>query len=152
VTYSIDTSSLIEAWERRYPKDCFPSLWERLEVLVQGGRLRASSEVGEELKKKDDGVIKWAKGQAGLFVPVDEDQQHALISILQAHPKLVDSRKGRSAGDPWVIALALVQGCTVVTEEKSAGLNNPRIPDVCTALGVPCISMLELIRLEKWSF
>lgn len=150
--FSIDTSSLIAAWERHYPMDCFPSVWAKLENLVQGERLLASSEVGEELKKKSDGVIKWAKKQNGLFVPVDQAQQEALSEILGKHPKLVDARRGRSAGDPWVIAVAMVNGCTVVTEEKAAGLNAPRIPDVCSALGIPCLSVLDVIRQEKWSF
>jgi Domain of unknown function (DUF4411) len=152
VSYCIDTSSLIEAWERRYPPDVFQGLWQNLEHLVRAHRLVAPEEVREELKKKTDGVWTWAKNQPGLFVPVDEGQQVALGAILAAHPRLVDSKKGRSGCDPWVIALAQVRGLTVVTDEKPHGIGKPHIPDVCMALKVTYIPFVDLIKREKWKF
>jgi hypothetical protein len=148
----MDTSSLIEGWERRYPPDAFPGLWRKLEALVASQRLVSPEEVREELKKKTDGVWAWAKTQDGLFVPVDEEQQVALLKILETYPRLVDSKKNRSGCDPWVIALAQVRRLTVVTEEKVHGIKNPHIPDVCAALNIPFVSLVELIKREKWTF
>jgi hypothetical protein len=46
----------------------------------------------------------------------------------------------------------MISGSTVVTEEKPRSLVNPKIPDVCGALGVRCINMLELIREQGWIY
>ena len=55
----------------------------------------------------------------------------------------------RSGGDPFVIALAMVKSGTVVTEEKPAGnIAKPRIPDVCDALGVHCLTPKEYIEAQ----
>lgn len=57
----------------------------------------------------------------------------------------------------YVIALAKLKGWTVVTHEtparsKKNALRTHFIPDVCRAVGVPCIDLLELMRREKWRF
>lgn len=65
-------------------------------------------------------------------------------------PRLV-GLGGRSAADPWVIALAMVNGWTVVTEEKATRkADKPNIPDVCAGLGVKVMSGADLIEAEGW--
>jgi hypothetical protein len=152
-TYCIDASSLIEGWERKYPVDVVPGLWGKLGGLVAARRLISPDEVKRELQKKSDGVVVWAKEMSGLFAPLDEALQGEVASILAAFPRLVDSRRGRSGADPFVIALARVRKATVVTEEALTGkATGPRIPDVCEALKVPYVRILGLIRQEKWTF
>ena len=90
----MDTSALLDAWVRRYPPDVFPALWERIEEAVQAGDLGASDEVLIELAKKDDEIHSWAKARkAVMFVPIDEEQQQHVSSILSAHERLVDTRE-----------------------------------------------------------
>lgn len=117
------------------------------------GELRASEEVRHELDKKDDDVRAWADGLEGFYMPIDDATQDAVSAILADHPRLIDTRRGRSGADPFVIALARVHGCAVVTGERPSGsLRRPKIPDVCRAVGVECLSVLELIRKEGWVF
>ena len=57
--------------------------------------------------------------------------------------------------DAYVIALSQQRGGIVVTQETPAAeKQQPRrthfIPDVCRELGIPCISLLGLMRREKW--
>ena len=152
--YSVDTSAFLDGWVRYYPPDTFPGLWERIEKLIDSGDLRATEEVLHELEKKHDDVYAWAKERKdALAVPIDDRIQPAVSAILEDFEKLLDTRKNRSAADPFVIALAKIEGCTVVTGEGTTGsLNRPNIPDVCSALGVPCIGLLQLIRREGWTF
>jgi hypothetical protein len=153
ILYSIDTSSLIEAWHRRYPRDVFQPLWDSIDDLIHRGTLRASEEVREELKRKDDELADWARDRPDLFVEVDERNQLAVRAVLEAYPKLVNTQRGRGRADPFVIALAKVTASTVVTNEVALGsLERPRIPDVCDALGIRCINVLGLIRAEGWTF
>ena len=55
----------------------------------------------------------------------------------------------RSGVNPFVIALAMVNQGTVVTEENATGnIAKPRIPDVCDALGVPCLTLIGYIEAQ----
>ena len=151
--YSIDTSALLDGWVRYYPPDIFPSLWTNLEFLIDTQKLIAIEEVLVELKKKDDEVYKWAYKHHHMFMPIDNQIQTAVSNILNDYERLVDTSKNRSTCDPFVIALAQVTGCVVVTGERATGnLKKPRIPDVCVELGIESINLLQLIRKEGWIF
>ncbi|MCY4400602.1 MAG: DUF4411 family protein [Gemmatimonadetes bacterium] len=151
--FSIDTSAILDGWTRYYPREAFPGLWQHLGELIESGHLRASEEVRYELAKKEDEALEWAERQDGLFVPIDDDIQDAVSAILSDHPRLIDTRRGRSGADPFVIALAKVWRCAVVTGERPSGsLKRPKIPDVCSALGVASMSLLDLIRQQGWVF
>lgn len=151
--YSIDTSSLVEPWNRMYPPDIFPTLWAtHLPAAIKDGVIRASEEVRTELERQDDDLLAWTKGTQELFVAVDADTQEAVSEILRLYPNLVSATTTRSAADPFVIALAQVTGSVVVTEERMRSPQNPRIPDVCGGLGVRCINLLTLIRDQGWRF
>jgi hypothetical protein len=65
--------------------------------------------------------------------------------------RLVDTKKGRSGGDPFVIAVAITKELTVITAENKTGkIDVPRIPDVCQKLGIRCIGILDFFRELKW--
>lgn len=151
--FSIDTSAILDGWTRYYPREAFPGLWRHLEQLIRSGDLRASEEVMYELEKKEDEAFAWARAQDGFLVPMDDDIQDAVSAILADHPRLLDTRRGRSGADPFVIALAKVRGCAVITGERRSGsLERPKIPDVCYAIDVESMSLLDLIRREGWVF
>lgn len=41
----------------------------------------------------------------------------------------------------------------VVTGERHSGsLDKPKIPDVCDAMGIRCLSLVEMMEEEGWSF
>jgi hypothetical protein len=152
--YSVDTSAILDGWRRYYPPDTFPGLWEKIDLLIHSGDLQATEEVLHELEKKDDDVFEWANTRkAKLFVPIDDDIQPVVIQILTDFEKLVDTRENRSTADPFVIALAKINECTVVTGERATGRKNrPNIPDVCSALGIRSMTLLQMIRSEGWTF
>ncbi len=151
--YSIDTSALLEGWRRNYPPDVFPALWSNLEKLIRSEDLIATEEVLLELQRKDDEVYQWARKQSEMFIPIDERVQLAVAAVLAKYPKLLDTRKGRSGADTFVIALAQIEGCTVVTAERATtSPDRPNIPDVCSVMKIRVISLLELIREQGWVF
>jgi len=152
--YSTDTSAILDAWVRNYPPDVFPVVWAKLEELVDKGALFATEEVLRELEAKHDDVYEWAREHRHMFISIDLRIQAVVKQILGQHKKLIDQRKGRSGADPFVIALAKLRGCAVLTAEKPS--NNPekrpRIPDVCDALGIKWLNVLELFREQGWTF
>jgi hypothetical protein len=71
--------------------------------------------------------------------------------VLAQFPRLVGQKKLRTSADPFVIALARVEGLKIVTDEKPTGnLDRPNIPDVCMAMGMTPIGLLDVIKAEKW--
>ena len=145
--YSLDTSVLVNSWWRYYPPDVFPSVWAQLDRLVRDGVVIASEEVLFDLEKKDDEVLGWAKDRRSMFVPSGTDVQLKVREILGSFKRLVDTRKNRSASDPFVIAVALCMKCKVATYEiPSNNQARPHIPDVCDAFGIKCVNLVELLR------
>jgi hypothetical protein len=105
-----------------------------------------------ELRRKEDELYEWAKNQKKLFVPLSTEIQEIHTDIINAYPKLIDSSKNRSMCDPWVIALAQLQGCKVVSEESRGSEKRPKIPDVCDSLGIKCLRIADVIEELNWSF
>jgi hypothetical protein len=153
VKYCIDTSSILHAWVEAYPPHNFPQVWAKIDQFVAKGKLISSDEVLRELKKKHDSAYQWAKNHGNFFVPLDEPIQELVADILFKHRRLVDTRKGRLGADPFVIAVAHLKNCTLVTNEAlTNNLQKPNIPDVCDVMKVPCMNILQLIQAEGWIF
>ena len=152
--YSIDTSSLIEGWHRLYPPDVFEGVWERLNELIDAGELIATEEVLYDVEKKEDSLYQWLRQREKLFKEVGDEIQVAVAKILARFPRLLDTRRGRSGSDPFVIALAMVEKCTTVVTQESQTNNpdKPNIPDACIAFGIKPITLLDLIRAKGWKF
>jgi len=109
-----------------------------MEAAAADGTIVAVQDVLIELERQDDDVFAWAKRHV-TFVALHEEIQTSATEVLARSPQLVNTRRSRSVADPFVIALARVQGLTVVTAERASGSpQKPRIPDVCAGLGVTC--------------
>ena len=155
--YSIDTSAILDAWVRYYPLDLFPSFWDKFHILAESKDVIAIELIGHELRTKDDGCYNWFKDNnlSYFFVEISIPVEKEVTEILRDpnYQKLVDDRKGTYSADPFVIALAIVEGLIVVTGERASNnILKPRIPDVCNSIGIDCINILDLMRTEKWSF
>lgn len=153
--YSFDSSSLIHAWNRAYRPKSFPSFWEKMEESIKAGVIVVSVEVMTEISKKDDGLFEWCKALSGqLSVEIDDEQQEHMQQIMGTYPRLVDTVKGRSGGDPFVIAVAKMDlgRIAVVSEEDFGKKDSPRIPDVCRAEKIDCYKLADFIDKEGWTF
>jgi Domain of unknown function (DUF4411) len=158
--FCIDDSSLMEL-TRQYPRGRFPSLWQRVEGLVEIGRLIAPKEVHKEIQQGDDSLVAWAKKMSKMFKPLDSDQAKRVSEVLAECPALIDPMSETPQADPFLIALAkdgneaqtevlLKTKHVVVTQE---GKNKPnKIPQLCTRLGIECIRLLDMFEREGWEF
>ena len=98
--YVIDTNALIDLWRRRYPRDVFPTLWQKLEELASSGELVAPQEVLNELQKQHDELHVWAKRQR-FFMDLDSEQIQYVKDILKEFPSLIDEKKTVPDADPF---------------------------------------------------
>jgi hypothetical protein len=152
MSFCVDTSAWLDGWRRNYPIDVFKSLWISIEALVDKGEIIASEEVYVELAKKDDDLHDWIQARKSMLVAPDETIQQRVAELLGKYPRLVDTLKGRSQADPFVIATAMERGAAVVTGELTGTADKPRIPFVCQAEGIRCITFLDMIRELKLTF
>ena len=116
------------------------------------GRLVASIEVFNEIERKDDELLAWCKPRKlQLFVELDDECQKHLGRLMALYPRMVDTVKGRSGGDPFVIALAAsVRPTMIVVTEEFEG--KVRIPDVCKSENIEYCRFADLIEREDWQF
>ena len=155
VVYSVDTSALIDGLERFYPESSFPALWVNITTLLEEGRLIISEEAWDESRKKDLATKDWCDKheKAAWVVPTDATVATEVRRILAKYPKIVGAMKGRNRADPFVIAVASLKGAVVVTGEGPDGTENkPKIPFICSNLGVQSMTFLEMIKAEGWTF
>jgi hypothetical protein len=150
--YCIDTSSLLEAWVRSYRPHSFPTFWQLLERLISDGRCVACEEVKSEVEKDSHGLTAWLRSQSNFVVTFDRKQEREVKKVMKDYPNIVNIRKNKGWADPFVIALASSKGYVVVTEEGAGSKEGPKIPFVCKAYGIDCISMVEMIERENWIF
>lgn len=156
--YCIDTSSLMDWQARYYPTDIFPSVRDRMEKLVAGARLIAPELVHEELGiVGTPELVGWAKANKAMFLP-NKAMLPQAVSIQHRFPGLLDPKAQYEEADAYVIGLAqMTPNGIVVTQETPAAEKRSRrrshfIPDVCREMGIPCISILGLMRKEGWTF
>jgi hypothetical protein len=147
IKYCLDSGVFINSWQKHYPPEVFPCVWDCFQTLITSKIAIIPRAVYEELEKERDDVFNWVKWHAEtLIADPDEDVIQSLRVIMKDHGRLVDTKKHRSIADPWVIAHAQAAGAAVVTEENESNGKSPKIPDVCNALGIPCMRTVELLR------
>src|SRR5258708_4460991 len=124
-----------------YPPEIFGGVWDKLDELARSRRLQVPQEVHQELKAQDDDLYKWLTEREPVIVAATS---RAVMlearDVLKDHPELTKTGIGRNKADPFVIALACLNGCTVVTEEQGGTARRPRIPYICDHRSVKHVS------------
>jgi hypothetical protein len=153
--YCLDSSALIDAWVRKYPPDILPSLWRAIDDLITNGTLVSPDEVLLELERGNDELYTWALDHPTLFRPPTSMIQVRVAHIVNTFPTFLQQRASDGIwADPYVIALAQEVGAAVVTTEGFAQRNQKflKIPDICNALDIRCLTPLQFIRECGWRF
>ncbi len=137
---------------RHNPPDIYTTLWAQLDVAIADGSIRSPEEVLHELAAGTDGFDNVLKQRAGLFIPLDDATMIAVGQITDGCNGFVDPASDRNRGDPFVVALAMVRGGTVVTKERPrrGPTGRPRIPDCCAQFNVPWMPWFDFLRMIGW--
>ncbi len=151
--YCLDANILIQPWNNYYSPKLCPNFLDILSELVDEGIIFCTSEVQREILKEDDALSEWIKSHPSFVHEINDDVQVKLREILSVFPHLVNAKKDRSMGDPWVIAHAWSYSATVVTTEiKSNSVKKVKIPDVCEHYKVRCIDVFTFLTEAGISF
>lgn len=144
VIYCLDTSALINPWNRYYGMDVAPGYWRDIERLVAEGRVVISEEVRDEVRAQRDGLTDWSKHITDWY-PLSDDVQDHLTRVMARWGHMVRLGK-RNRADPVVIATAWALGATVVTEEGPGSEAKPSIPYICGHIGLRPLSVHAFVR------
>lgn len=146
--YCLDTNVFIQAWNDYYAIDQCPEYWDILDQLAKDKQVFCPEEVQREIDKHDDGLAVWLKARKHFVHDITVEVQERLRIVLNAFPRLVDSKKDRSMADPWIIAHAMAEGASIVTKEMPVGENAraPKIPDVCNHFSIDWMNDFQLAR------
>jgi len=143
--YWLDSNVFIEAKNGYYGFEIAPGFWEALDEHAAHGRVGSSIVVHDELVAGDDELAQWARERTDSFVMPDQNVQDLFNDVADYVRKTYNDPFAAdflSKADPWVIAHALSEGNTVVTQEVLAGKDSRKvkIPNVCREFNVRYIN------------
>lgn len=150
VAYLLDANVLITAQRDYYPIDRVPQFWDWIAHHAKGGKIKIPRLIWSEITPHDSDLETWMKAHKEILI-LDPDNSDSLVSnTLNAYaPDLTEEEIEKIGQDPFLIAAAEYYDATVVSKEgskPSAQRANRKIPDICTDLGVKCITDYQLIR------
>jgi len=147
--YSFDSSGFIDAWNRYYPIDLFPTLWDKIATLLKKDIIIASTIVWDEIMRKDDELKNFLEKFKRSFKHPTKKEQEIVGKIINNNPDWI--KNGKNEADPFVIALAKLNHLKVVTYENPNKTKN-HIPAVCRQFNVEYFSFIEFLREENIIF
>jgi hypothetical protein len=158
MTYLVDSDVFIQAKNLHYGLDFCPAFWEWLIAQNRAKRVFSIEKVGDEILAGADELATWAGDRgAGFFLRPDAPVLPALANVSQwaagqgYEPAAVSTFL--QVADYYLVAHALAHGHVVVTHERpAASVKKIKIPTVCIALGVKCMTPYEMLRLERVRF
>ena len=160
----LDADVLIQSKNGLYSFEIAPPFWSFLDEQVKSGKLCSSTKIYDEILKREDERDKlavWVKNRrtSGMFVVPARDVQAVYGQIADYTIENYSKRRAKAAeflsgGDGWIIAHAKCDGGTVVSHESRVDKSSmtPKIPNICTAFGVPCIGLAEMLTKLNFKF
>lgn len=162
--YSIDSSVFLDIWKGNrgmYPHDVHTGLWAHICQLIDEERIIAHQEVYKELKRHDNKEFQdWLKKNKDKFVVNPAAANSATKEIINGYYAkfkngYMPSKKGGSAGDPFVVGLAYSEECIVFSQEQPIAehqlqdANSPAIPNVCSEYKIDHVRINDFLRKEN---
>ncbi|MBV6439798.1 MAG: DUF4411 family protein [Haliscomenobacteraceae bacterium CHB4] len=150
-TYCLDTSFLIHL-DAYYPRksSIFLPVWEDLESLVRSGLLKTMELMEKEVQSYvgTHGFLKsWVESfSTQLIEPMTAEIFNGAQRVIREHPEVLDPKKqlaGKDEADPFLIALAMVNGAFLLTQESKTNPN--KIPTVAAYYNVQTMSIIDFL-------
>jgi hypothetical protein len=137
----------------------FPTIWAKMDELVQNKVLRSVREVRREIEINCpfDYIEVWVKKHHSIFLPPTDAEAQIVAEIFkkEQYRGLVRRQKmlkGLPVADPFIIAAAKANkgGCVVTQESLKPG--GARIPTVCADLKIDCIDLEIFLEQQELKY
>lgn len=158
MAYYLDANVFIEANRRYYGFDFCPAFWDWLRAQNAAGKVFSVQAVARELAQGSDELKEWAaKRGEGFFIPPGAhvesklEQTQSWVSEQNYAPSAI--AEFLESADHYLISQALADNRRVVTHEVPGNSRKKvKIPNVCRAFGIKCVSLFDVLRREKAKF
>ncbi len=157
--YLLDSDVLIDAKNHHYAFDLVPGFWEWVAQAHLQSQVFTVQQVVEEILAGGDELAAWMSGQPETFKLRPQATDAPSLQRVSEWAISAQYRQGAAdtflaAADYFLVGQALSLGYTVVTAEKPAPSSEKKIkiPDACNAVGVPWISLFEMLKAEGAKF
>lgn len=163
--YLIDTNAFLFPYKQYYRFHLAPTFWTQLKDKCTSGNIVTLDKVWDEIcttseEDKKDQIQLWLESEIPHSKEVTNKSnivghygqiiQH-LTSSPQYHPNAVKEWADIKIADPWLIAVALEKGYTIVSFENKIPVQplNPmkraKIPNVCEDFNVPYCDLFDMM-------
>lgn len=166
--YILDTSFFTQAQRSYYAFDIARSFWDYLVQLANQvanqGIITSIDKVYGEIERGKDDLYKWAqqKLSSQFFCSTDNSSEvlknyQSLIRWSSSNTQFYDNAKAEFAqyneADAWVVAFAISNNLTVVSQETFSADVKRRIPipNVCRVFNVRLIDTFTFLREQGFS-
>lgn len=153
--YALDANVMIQAKDAHYRFSFCPGFWDFLVTAGGDGSVLSIDKILGELATGGDDLSTYASSRLGQGFFRDSGEANIaaefgrMTAWVLAQDQFFPAAKTEFASgvDGWLIAYAIVHGCTVVTHEVLApdAKRKVPIPNVCDAFGVPCCNTFEML-------
>lgn len=147
--FCIDASALLDLmphWKKdTYRRDVFPTIWKKMEDLIESGELISPIEVYKEIEDREDEIYAWCKQNKRMFRDVDncQLQKIKLIEVQYDHKYWNQEHLKKPWADPLVIALSICEKAIIVTDEKKTP---NRIPFIAEKFSIRCLGLVDFFK------
>jgi hypothetical protein len=153
--YLLDANVLIRAHADYYPIDRIEPFWIWLLGMAEAGLIKMPSETYDEVSESKDLLGQWLRrSDVKAAIILDESTDIAFLQAIIATgyaPDLTDVEIVKVGADPFLVAATKGRSDRVVVTREVARPNaqraNRKVPDVCLAFGIQCITDFHLWRL-----
>jgi hypothetical protein len=142
--YVVDTSAWLNIDVRPDAED----VWVLIVALIEQGRVVACAPVIAELRDAPMYMLRLKPYEQAIQAGDRDGDDIAYLQhvgkITHDHPAMCKARGSKTLADPYVIALAELDGYVVVADE-SMKRSNRKIPGACQQRGIRCITLAQLV-------
>lgn len=158
--YLLDSNVFIEAKNRHYPFDVVPAFWDWLVRAHGAGLVFVPEKAYDEVVAVADELAEWFKARPKSWrvaaTAADQPELTALSVWATSQNRFTAGAVSEflSEADYYLVAQAVTLSCTVVTHETPSPDSKRivKIPDACTALGVPYMNPFKMLQVERVRF
>jgi len=147
----MDASALIGLGERHYPErlPLFKPIWDHIYEGIDSGEIISVDFVKIEINRRAD---EWrndflAKANKMFQISQDIEKEYAsLIKDIEFRSEFVNNKhrdRFMDGADPWIIALAIHIGDSIVVSTETKSLTNYGMGAVCEILGIDHMNLVE---------
>lgn len=165
--YCLDANVLITAWDYDYPKDVFPTLWEKLAekrdhiIFIAPIFDEIDPDYDSSLSKKGESLRAWLIEKQFSKTPINTKVEEEAFRLEKEYDTVSNEatatkKKGDGAdpNDIRLIAHAKATKQTIVTFEADQGQDpnekkDYKIPLICQKENVKCIKFIDFLRKLK---